>query len=97
MTFGETQDKKKYNLNNCPFCGSVVIKMSKMTEVIQYAKGDRELETTFEKHGQPYRVHCENCGADGPGSLSPENAANAWNKSTPKPDPLEEAIKKGNC
>jgi len=89
MTFGETQDKKKYNLNNCPFCGSVVIKIKKMTDVIQYSKGNIELETIFEKHGQPYRVHCENCGADGPGCLSPESAANAWNKSTPKPDPLE--------
>lgn len=99
MTFGETQDKIKYGLNNCPFCGSVVIKMERMLYDAELCEAHKDIydkvKKHHEKHGKPHRVHCENCGADGPPCLGPEGAATAWNKSTPKPDPLEEAIRKG--
>jgi hypothetical protein len=49
---------------------------------------------TAEGHITSYRVNCENCSASGPPTLHSEGAADFWNKSTPRPNPLDEAIKK---
>jgi transcription elongation factor Elf1 len=84
MTFGETRDKIKYRLNNCPFCGSVVLKMS--TYSVDFP--------SVVKTKKAYYVHCDNCGASGPPNLNAESAAFAWNECIPKPNPLDEFIKR---
>jgi len=85
MPFGETRDKIKYGLNNCPFCGSVVLKILKRIS--------HEIPEIKPKVAS-YYVSCQNCGACGPPTLDAEGAPSFWNKCIPKPDPIEEAIKK---
>jgi len=85
MPFGETKDKRKYDLNNCPFCGSVVLKIMKRAS-------DEFPEIT--PRIVSYYVSCENCGACGPPGLDVEGAASLWNRCIPRPDPIKEAIKR---
>ena len=85
MSFGETKDKIKYNLNNCPFCGSVLLEIMKRTS-------DKFPE--IKPRIVSYYVSCDGCGACGPPLLDAEGAASLWNKCIPHPDPIEEAIKR---
>ena len=97
---GESEDKIKYGLNNCPFCGSVVIKMQKVHYDSKFTEAHKEMfekaKIFHEKYGKPHRVHCDNCGADGPPCSGPEGAARAWNKSTPNRNPFNEGFQKIN-
>jgi hypothetical protein len=85
MPFGETKDKIKYDLNNCPFCGSVLLEMMKRIS-------DKFDE--IKARVVSYYVYCDSCGACGPPTLDAEYAASLWNRSIPHPDPIEEAIKR---
>jgi len=93
-----SQDKKSYGLNNCPFCGSVVLKMEKRRvdrETLKYFSAKiREMFPEIKRNIIGYYIHCENCGAQGPPCVGREGAAARWNKCIPLPDPLEEAMNK---
>jgi len=81
-----SQDKKDYQLNNCPFCGSAVLNIFK--------RDSKDDSPDIEARVISFYVHCENCGANGPPNLDRIGAANSWNKSILQPNPLEEEIRK---